>query len=176
MGKIIDITGHRFGKLVALHRTANAVTSRNSVWLCQCDCGNTHATRLSRLRDGTTKSCGCAWHPEKHGYAKLSDGPRHYLYNLWSGIIDRCTNPNSIGFERYKDRGVCDRWRDSFPDFLADILAEIGERPSSRYSLDRRDNEAGYKPGNVRWATAKEQAENSRPKRWTRWSGRPSAN
>lgn len=78
----------------------------------------------------------------------------------------RCENPNSHRYYNYGARGikVCERWSSSFTDFLEDITREIGLRPSPKHSLDRYpNNETGnYEPGNVRWATAKQQANNRR--------------
>lgn len=81
-------------------------------------------------------------------------------YNSWKGLIQRCTNPNDCHYPEYGARGitVCDRWRASFKDFLADM----GPRPTPRHSIDRIDGELGYKPSNCRWATSIEQNRNRR--------------
>lgn len=82
-------------------------------------------------------------------------------YTAWAAMIQRCCNPNRFNYERYGGRGitVCQRWRDSFPAFLADV----GRKPGPKYTLDRYPNQKGnYEPGNVRWATPKEQARNTR--------------
>jgi hypothetical protein len=87
------------------------------------------------------------------------------IYHVWSSMLDRCRNPQSKGWKDYGARGVvvCERWYD-FRNFITDM----GERPPgqngkrSAYSLDRIDNDKGYEPGNVRWATRKEQATNRR--------------
>lgn len=78
-------------------------------------------------------------------------------------MIDRCENRDREEWPDYGGRGitVCLRWRESFPAFLADM----GRRPSPEYSIDRRDNDGNYEPGNCRWATASEQTENQRPRR-----------
>jgi hypothetical protein len=83
-------------------------------------------------------------------------------YGTWSGMKARCINPNRPGFLNYGGRGikVCGRWRDSFRNFVDDI----GPRPSAAHSLDRLDVNGNYEPGNVRWATTKEQGENRRPR------------
>ena len=84
-------------------------------------------------------------------------------YQAWSNIIRRCTDPNSQQFKNYGGRGiaVCAKWRHSFPAFLADV----GRKPKKDLMLERIDNDKGYEPGNVRWATAKQQARNRRSNR-----------
>lgn len=139
------------------------------MWLCRCDCGTERAVYSAGLRDGTSKSCGCLSRELSsrrgvHGHSYI----RTPEYNVWQSIKDRCFNPNNKRFSDWGGRGikVCDRWRDSFPNFLADITAEIGVRPSPRHSLDRYpDNDGDYAPGNVRWATPKQQANNRRNNR-----------
>jgi hypothetical protein len=84
-------------------------------------------------------------------------------YQTWANIIKRCTNPKTPNYRYYGGRGIaiCSRWRDSFQAFLADM----GRRPSPRHSIDRYPNNDGhYEPGNCRWATAKEQRQNQRPR------------
>ena len=77
---------------------------------------------------------------------------------IWRGIIQRCTNPNNTAFQYYGGRGiaVCDRWLNSFEAFYSDM----GPRPSSDYSVERRDGTRGYGPDNCYWATAQQQSEN----------------
>jgi len=91
-------------------------------------------------------------------------------YAIWQGMVQRCTNPRRRCYGSYGGRGitVCDRWRDSFESFLADI----GPRPSMAHSLDRIDNAKGYEPGNVRWATRSEQMRNMRSNHWFDLAGR----
>lgn len=95
---------------------------------------------------------------------------RHPLRSIWSGIKLRCLNPRARNYAAYGGRGiiVCDKWKNSFEAFVADV----GDRPSPKHSLDRIDNERGYEPGNVRWATQKEQARNARHNIWLTYNGR----
>lgn len=81
-------------------------------------------------------------------------------YFAWGNMIQRCTNPNRPGYHLYGGRGitVCQRWRESFENFLADM----GSRPSDSHSLERLNNELGYSPSNCVWATPKEQSDNRR--------------
>lgn len=92
-----------------------------------------------------------------HGHAR--DGQRSITYGSWVAMINRCTNPRQPQYPRYGGRGIkiCARWRNSFAAFLEDM----GERPTSRHSLDRwPDNDGDYQPGNCRWATMTEQCRN----------------
>lgn len=83
---------------------------------------------------------------------------RKPLYNTWKGMVQRCTNPNNPDYPRYGGRGigVSAEWRDSYEAFARDV----GPKPNKNLSLDRIDNNGHYEPGNVRWATAKAQANN----------------
>ncbi len=109
------------------------------------------------------------YHPGNVFWKLVSKNGKNQEYDIWSAMIQRCHNPNSTGYLRYGGRGifVCQRWRDSFNDFLADV----GPRPGKGYSLDRIDNSKGYEPGNVRWATQKEQGRNTRTNRLLAFRG-----
>lgn len=83
----------------------------------------------------------------------------HPLYRTWQGMLNRCRNPNNPAFKYYGGRGiaVCQRWRDSFEDFVSDV----GERPEGM-TLDREDTDGDYDPDNCRWADSNTQAKNRR--------------
>src|SRR5688572_5961440 len=97
-----------------------------------------------------------------HGHSRHGV-PRTPEYHSWVSMKTRCYNPNCNRYERYGGRGivVCERWRTSFVNFLADL----GLRPSPKHSLDRIDSNGNYEPGNVRWATDAEQQNNRNPRR-----------
>lgn len=124
---------------------------------CKCDCGAVDLVATKALLAGRCQMCGTCARGAKNVLRTHSFSGRPE-YIAWSAMIRRCTDPNFINHERYKNITVCDEWRveGGFERFLL----EIGPRPGSGYSVDRIDNSRGYEPGNVRWATAKQQARN----------------
>lgn len=170
MPRFDDLTGRRFGKLVALSRLTG-VGARNVYWLCQCDCGNTKAIAASSIRSTfpKKKGCGCEQGMTLHGHCPQDQARKHPLYGIWQAMIHRCRNPKSKFYDRYGGRGisVCERWR-SFPAFLSDM----GEKPSASHSLDRIDNNGNYEPGNCHWATKTEQQNNMSSNKWVKIDGK----
>lgn len=149
MGKKKDLTGLRFGSWLVLEL---APYKRRPKWLCRCDCGTERVVMGGNLRGGLSESCGCSFTTHRLTH--------HPLYQTWSNMIARCLDPENTHWEDYGGRGVdvCERWRQSVADFIADV----GDKPSPQHSLDRINNEGHYEPSNVRWATAGEQARNKR--------------
>lgn len=160
-----DLTGVTINRIEFLsfsHRGNGPKGKR--FWHCRCHCREEFVATASNVRSGHTRSCGCALKERKN---HLTHGKRRTLeYNTWAKMIQRCTNPNDPKYPDYGGRGitVCQRWRESFADFLADM----GERPAPGHSIHRIDNDGPYAPGNCCWADAKIQAGNRRPLRVSR--------
>lgn len=148
----------RFGKITVI----GEVFGKRRKVKCRCDCGTEKEIRLDHLRTGKIISCGCqraqtnVLRLTTHGMARTR------TYRIWRNMITRCHNENYAERHLYGGRGivVCDRWRYSFENFLED-MGKCGDK----LSIDRVDVDGNYEASNCRWATAKEQANNRRPRR-----------
>ena len=154
------LPGDQYGRLT-LVEPAGLVGGRPG-WKCLCSCGETAFIQQKRLVSGHTKSCGCIrkeGNARKHGNRRR--GTTSPTYISWQAMTQRCSDPAHDGFAGYGGAGVtvCERWR-SFESFLADM----GERPPGT-TIDRIEGALGYRPGNCRWATGIEQANNKRTSR-----------
>lgn len=148
------------------------VTGRSgNRWLVQCSCGNSGAVRGSVLNASKSKSCGCL--RREMGVARGKASRKHGMegsseYQAWAQMKHRCSNPNNRMFKHYGGRGitVCERWRNDFAAFYADM----GNRPGPWASIDRIDNDGGYEPSNCRWVDAETQNNNTSRNRHLRCS------
>lgn len=168
MGRFIDLTGQRFGHLVAI-RPEGRSDDGKVLWICRCDCGNTATVRSSLLNSGHTKSCGCM-KSEKLGEFNRETKTTHHetktrLYREWRGMRRRCSAASGEKHENYVKRGiaVCTEWTNSFEAFRDWALAN-GYRDD--LTLDRIDNDGNYCPQNCRWVTMEVQNNNRRINRY----------
>jgi hypothetical protein len=154
-----ELSGNKFGRLEVI--SFSCIQNGNSLWNCKCDCGKEKVVAACHLKSGHTSSCGCllsettSSRSKTHGESVFAANTKEY--RIWNHMKTRCSNPRSNRFNRYGGRGitVCDRWKNSFENFLFDM----GRCPEGM-SIDRIENNGNYEPDNCKWSTAKEQAAN----------------
>lgn len=167
----IDLTGRKYNFLTVI--SFKGRIKKRSLWNCICDCGNTHIVEAYNLKTGQVKSCGCYSSPKAkssfyrpnrrtHGLSN------HILYSIWNAMQARCRNKNNIAYERYGGRGIslCNKWK-KFIGFYEDMH----ESYENGLTLERIDVNGNYEPNNCRWATYKEQANNTRKNRVVTYMG-----
>jgi hypothetical protein len=147
-----DLTGMVFGKLTVLEWVGN------SRWACVCECGGTASVITANLKRGNTSSCGCVRNIKSSKRATKHGLSNTIAYKTWVGIRRRCREVNHPSYAHYGGAGIDihQPWFESVELFVS----EVGQPPTPEHSLDRINNEKGYEPGNVRWATDIEQARN----------------
>lgn len=161
MSKRIDIVGHKYNLLTVLWLNSTDKHGRG-YYLCKCQCGNTVIVSSDNLRRNHTKSCGChkinVSKTKNLTHGQSSGENKTIEYKTWLGMKNRCYNQREKSYKYYGGRGikVCDRWLNSFENFLEDM----GKRPHGKFSIDRIDVNGNYEPSNCRWATDYQQRRN----------------
>ena len=168
--RLTVLPGTVFGRLTVVGEAAphiNPDGGPRRKMQCECQCGNTVAVTLKNLRNGNTTSCGCfrgevvSTLHVTHGACRL--GHKGYVYNTWIGIKRRCYNANCKSYPWYGARGIAvhSTWVSDYAAFAVYVRETLGERPKG-HTLDWIDNNRGYEPGNLRWATMSQQNWNRR--------------
>lgn len=160
MGKIIDLTGQRFGRLTVIE-FAGKDSAHHSRWLCQCSCGNKKIVNRSNLVLGKILSCGCLRREQASQLNRTHGQSDTRLYSIYCNMISRTENPNASAYDCYGGRGIkiCAEWRNNFGAFRDWSLSN---GYNNNLSIDRIDNDLGYVPSNCRWVPTNEQFNNRR--------------
>jgi hypothetical protein len=158
------VIGQRFNMLEVIAEAPRPQGVRNKRWECRCDCGQTTIKEQTNLRSGQSFDCGCtrgariSASKTVHGHkSRRGASPE---YEAWTHARARCTNPKNADWPDYGGRGI--RMAPAFIASFEAYLAEVGPRPGPGYTIDRRDVNGHYEPGNLRWATSAQQGQNRR--------------
>jgi len=164
------IRNQKFGKLTALENLGRRAEDGKVEWRCKCDCGNETIVTEKNLKNGNSTSCGCVRLEKATKHKHCIHKGHSVTYRTWQGIKQRCNNPNCEEYHNYGGRGIkiCDEW--NAPDGFVIFLRDMGEKPKGK-SIDRIDNNGNYCKENCRWATHKEQCNNTRRNKYYTFHG-----
>lgn len=164
MKRIWPKVGDVYGRLTLIEHHSSGRYGRK--WRARCECGNEIFPTSGSLNSGLSTSCGCrrreilAQAGHDNATHRATIGGYTPEYRAWLGIKARCYHPTMESYKYYGARGIvmCASWLSSFEQFYADV----GPKPTSKHSIERINVDGNYEPGNVKWATRKEQARNKR--------------
>ena len=136
---------------------------RRAIFKCGL-CGKEFETYIHSVRARATKSCGCYNIAQTKKRNSTHGMTHHIMFSKWNMMRERCHSPKSEKWKYYGGRGitVCDEWRNDFMAFYNHVI-KLPHYGEEGYSIDRMNNNKGYEPGNIRWATISQQLRNRNP-------------
>jgi hypothetical protein len=154
-----EIIGQKFGRLTVIGITTHHNYMKRVTVIC--DCGAEKIVFVRNLKTGATRSCGCLQLEKRNPFATFHGLRKHPLYNVWSGLKDRCKNPNLYSYKDYGGRGItaCEEWKNSFQSFYDWAIKNGWEK---NLEINRINNDGNYEPSNCNFVTPKENSRNRR--------------
>ena len=161
--------GERFGTRIIVEIIPPKYNVPAHHVICRCDCGREQLVRYSNLIAGNQASCNFCCGPRALRHGATQGGKPTPEFEAWTSMRKRCLNPKHPAYHNYGGRGItiCPEW-----EVYECFLRDMGLRPSSKYTLDRADNEKGYSRDNCRWVTMSVQSTNRRNNRRLNYQGR----